>query len=314
KGEKQPQVIREEFGLTFAEFDQAFHTWAKDQINTWGFGLTPPEEVATVRAELEKDDNNPAILGRLAQALFDAEDFQKAFDVSRQTLELDPNQPLALEVLVRVTASLARQESDPEIRRAYEAEATPALDRLLQIDPDNEYALRYGAHIALRHEDQKRAETLLIRLQAVCPMDPTSWNGLAGIYLDREENDRAIPQLLELTRLVSDDHEIRAELGRLYRRSGRLRDAQYWYRQALAINPFDVDYHEAYGDVCMQAGDARTALTEYRWLTKFEPDVADHFAKAAFAAKRLGDKKQMRTFATKAIALDPNSPAKALLD
>ncbi len=313
-GEKQPQVIQEEFGLTFAEFDQAFHAWAKDQINTWGFDLTPPEEVAVVRAELEKDDQNLGILGRLAQALFDAEDFQKAFDVSRQTLELDASQPVALEVLVRVTASLARQESDPEIRRAYEAEATPALDRLLKIAPNNEYALRYGAQIALRHEEHKRAEKLLTQLQSVRPMDPTSWNGLAGIYLDREENDRAIPQLLELTRLVSDDHEIRAELGRLYRRSGRLRDAQYWYRQALAINPFDVDYHEAYGDVCMQAGDARTALAEYRWLTKFEPDVADHFAKAAFAAKRLGDKEQMRTFAEKAAALDPKSPAKALLD
>ncbi len=313
-GEKQPQVIQEELGLALVAFDHAFDAWARVQILSWGFELTPTDDVDTIRAQLENDENNPALLGRLAQAMFDDEDFQSAFDTSQQALELNPDEPTALEVLVRVTASLAHQERDRETKRAYEAEALPALERLLKIDPDNQTALRYGAEIALRSKDFERAETLFTQLQSACPMDPASWQGLAGIYLDRGTDDQAMPQLLELTRLESDGHDIRAELGRIYRRKNRLRDSQYWYRQALAINPFDVSYHEAYGDVCMQVGDARTALAEFTWLTKFEPDVANHFAKAAFAAKRLGDKAKTRSFAEKAVAIDPDSPAKSLLE
>ena len=64
----------------------------------------------------------------------------------------------------------------------------------------------------------------------------------------------------------------------------------------------------------MQVGDARTALAEYTMLTKLEPAVASHFSKAAFAANRLGDREQTKAFAEKAVALDPDAPAKGLLE
>lgn len=314
EGEKQPEVIQAELGLTPEAFDKAFHAWARGQILSWGFELTRPDDVAAVKALLEKDEKDPVLLGRLSRALFDAEKFQEAFDVAKQALEVDADQAIALEVIVRVTGSLAHQESESQMQRTYEKEALPALERLLTIDPENRAALRYGAEIALRDNDHERAEAHLTKLQSVCPMDPTSWQGLSGIYLQRGDDERAMPQLLELARLESDAHEVRAELARIHRRLGRLRDAQYWYRQALAIQPFGTSYHEAYGDVCMQIGDAKTALAEFTWLTRFEPDVANYFAKAAFAAKRLGDEAQTRSFAQKAVALDPKSPAQTLLD
>jgi len=313
-GEKQPEVIQAELGISIETFDRDFRAWAKEQIRSWGFDLEPPEDVDDVKAKLADDDQNPALLGRLAKALMDAKDFEQAYEVARRALNLNAEEPAALETLIEVAAAFAKYEHDLAARRAYEDEAMPALDRLLKIDPGHWTALRFRSEIALRRDQRDLAESLLKRLQDACPMDPASWKGLGGIYLERNAEDLALGQLLEYARLQSDDYEVRAEIARIYRHKNRLRDAHYWYRQALSINPFSTELHDAYGDACMQLGDARTALAEYTMLTKLAPDVAVHFSKAAFAAHRLGDRERTRAFALQAVALDPNADAKGLLE
>jgi len=313
-GRTQPEVLRGVLGVAPEAFDAAFREWARSEVRSWGFSLAPPEDVDEVRALVEADPKNADLLARLARAHFDAEEYEPAYETARQALSIDENQVIALGVFVELAAAFAEQERDADIRRAYEQDALPALDRLLELDPDHWAALRARAKLALRRDNLKLAETLLRRLQRACPMDPASWRGLAGILLKRGEDEKALPQLLELARLDGNDHGIRAELGRIYRRRERLHDARYWYRQALAIDPFNVAYHETLGDVSMQAGDARTALREYRMLTKLEPRTARHFAQAAFAANRLGDEEATRQFAKRAVALDPKSPARGLLD
>lgn len=314
QGKKQPEVLQTALGVTQEAFDSAFKTWAHSQLRSWGFALTPPEDVEKVQALVKADPKNAALLGRLARALFDAEQFEPAYETAQTALSIDEHDVTALEVFVKLAAAFAEKEQDPDVRRAYEEEALPALDRLLELEPKDWTALSLRAKAALRSHDKKLAETLLRRLQQACPMDPASWRGLAGILLERGDDDEALPQLLELARLDSDDHDIRAEIGRIYRRQNRLRDARYWYRQALAIDPFNVAHHEALGDAEMQAGDAKSALKEYTLLTKLEPKVAGHFAQAAFAANRLGDREAAHRFATKAVELDPQSPARGLLE
>jgi tetratricopeptide (TPR) repeat protein len=92
-----------------------------------------------------------------------------------------------------------------------------------------------------------------------------------------------------------------------------LREAQYWYRQALSIDPSNVDLHQAMGDVCMQAGDCEAALREYKTLTNLQPTHAKHFEAAALAAHKLGDADQAQAFARQAIKLDPQSQVRSLV-
>ena len=94
-------------------------------------------------------------------------------------------------------------------------------------------------------------------------MDPASWRGLAAIHLDRSEDDQALPQLIELARIEQSDPAVpRKDADILFRR-GDLREAQYWYHQALFIDPFGTDIHNAMGNACMRSNDYRTALREY---------------------------------------------------
>ena len=144
-------------------------------------------------------------------------------------------------------------------------------------------------------------------------MDPASWQGLAGIYLDRGRDDRALIQLLELARTNTRDPDIPAKIATIYKGQGQLRDAQYWYRRALYIDPFNANLHQALGDTSMQSGDAAAALREYIVLTRIKPTDPKHFENAAFAAHKLGNKEDAYRFARKAVALDPASGARTLL-
>ena len=55
------------------------------------------------------------------------------------------------------------------------------------------------------------------------------------------------------------------------------------------------------------------ALSEYEALCTLEPTRADYLARAADLSQRLGDNDAARSFARRAVAVDPNSPAAALL-
>jgi Flp pilus assembly protein TadD len=63
----------------------------------------------------------------------------------------------------------------------------------------------------------------------------------------------------------------------------------------------------------MHADDAAAAVREYKMLTLLEPTNAKHFETAALAAAKLGDTTQARTFARRAVELNPASPVRSLL-
>ncbi|MCH7705064.1 MAG: tetratricopeptide repeat protein, partial [Planctomycetes bacterium] len=167
--------------------------------------------------------------------------------------------------------------------------------------------------IALRRKNFDEAVDALKRLQRLCPMDPFSWRGLAGIHLKRGEDDLALSQLLELARTEEHDADVPARIGSIFSKKGRLGEARYWYQQSLYIAPFREDLHQSLGGIQMRMGDSAGALREYKMLTRLAPDNAKHFASAAIAANKLGDKQQAADLAREAIKLDPNAPVRSLI-
>jgi Flp pilus assembly protein TadD len=195
----------------------------------------------------------------------------------------------------------------------FDDEAVPVLERLLRVAPSGWIAPKYLAEIALRRGEFDRAVEMFRRLQRVCPMDPASWRGLAGIFLKRGEYDPALPQLVELSRLDPSDADVAGDIAGIHKRRGLLREAVYWYRNALYSAPHRVDLHQSLADNSMQAGDTAAALGAYGILTRLEPDNPRHFEQAAFTAHKLGDSVASQEFARRALELDPASPAKSLI-
>ncbi|MCH8966404.1 MAG: tetratricopeptide repeat protein [Planctomycetes bacterium] len=312
-GRTLSQVFAERFGLQLSEFDGEFRTWAKRQVAQWGFDPAKPEDVEELRAVVETNPDDAGLLGRLARAEFDEGEFDRALKVAKRAVELDPLERTALTIVAKVLMMLAEGTTTDVSREVYYREAQPLLEQLWKIDPTGWTAPKHLARIALRRKEPDLAIEPLKRLQRLCPMDPTSWRGLGGIYVERGNDEAALPQLLELVRIEEDDAEVREHLAEVYRHRGRLRESQYWYRQALAVDPFHVRLHVTLAEVSMQLGDTEAALVEYVMLTKLEPTNARHFENAAFAAHKLDDKVQAQSLARRAVELAPESPARSLL-
>jgi tetratricopeptide (TPR) repeat protein len=314
-GRTQSQVFTEQLGVESEKFNRDFHDWAYAQVPRWNcrFDLTPPEDLKELRALAAKEDAGAAVFGRLARAELDEVDYERSMAAARRALSLDENERNGLEVLASVLTLLSQKEMSENGKRGYEDEALPLLERLSRVDPDSWAASKHLAEIALRRKEWDRAAEALQRLQQLCPIDPASWGGLAGVYLERGEDDRALPQLLELARIEQNDADVARKAATILRRRGDLREAQYWFRQALSIDPSSIDLHQAMGDLCMQSGDSKAALREYKTLTELQPTNAKHFESAALAAHKLGNAEQAQAFARQALKLDPQSPVRTLV-
>lgn len=313
RGDTLSRVFQEELGVTVDAFDGEFEEWAKKQVAAWGFRVAPPENVDGLRLMAQERPDDAGILGRLARAEFDNGELEEAVKAARKALNVDENEPNALEVMARVLAMMSAEASDGATRQAHDAQAVPILERLLAADPDGWVAPKYLAEILLRQKNYDRAEPLLKRLQRLCPFDPTSWRGLAGVYLNRDDPKSALPQLQELARLDEHDAQVPAKIAILHRRDKRLREAQYWFRRALHVDPGNVGYQEAYAQTSMQVGDTQSALQAFELLTQMQPDNVEHFENAAFAAHKLGDRETAQRFANGAVELNPDSAAQSLL-
>jgi tetratricopeptide (TPR) repeat protein len=312
-GQTQKEALTAQLGLEPEAFDRDFREWARTETARWGFDLTPPEDVEALRELAKAQSDDASVLGRLARAEFDAGQYKRALTAGRRAVKLDQNQPAGLEVLARIHGMNIRGAQTKLTRRGYEDEALPTLERLLRVDRDGWTAPKLLGEIALRRKDWDRAAELFARLQRLCPLDPASWKGLAGVYLARGDHDLALPQLLEVARTQADDADVPAQIADICSRQGRLHDARFWYRRAIQIDPFNVEIRGALGAICMRAGWTEAALQEYLVLTQLEPADAEHFENAATAAHKLGDRKQAEKLARQALELDPASPARSLL-
>jgi len=312
-GQTQTQVFSRQLGLEISQFDDDFRKWSRGHVERWGFPVSPPENLDALRTSAESDAN-PGLLGRLSETEWDEGEPNRAIETARKALDADPREPRALRVLIEALQEVGREQPNEADRRAFEDEALGFAERLLEVEPANWTALECLGEIHLRRLDWDKAIEPLQRLQRDCPMNPLSWRGLAGIYLDRGEDEAALAQLLELARLEPNDPEFAARIADLSRKKGDLREARYWLGQALAADPLRPALHGLMAEICLQLDDTGAALREYKMLTLLEPGSAKHFADAAMTAQKLGDKAAARGFAHRAVALDPQSPVRSLLD
>ncbi|HEY3242905.1 MAG TPA: tetratricopeptide repeat protein, partial [Phycisphaerae bacterium] len=244
-GQSQKGVFTSVLGIAPEVFDAEFREWARNQVKAWGFPLDPPEDPIKLRALALIDSSNAGLLGRLATAEYDADEHERALDAARKALAIDAEQPQALRVLVKLLEiALSNPEISAAARAAAEEEAMPLCERLMKADPASWAGPRVAGTIALRRGDYPKAEACFTTLKRLCPLDTTSFRGLAAIYLQRGNSDAALPDLLQAAHSEEHDADIPLNVARIYDRQGKLPDARHWYRQAIYIDPFALAPHE----------------------------------------------------------------------
>jgi tetratricopeptide (TPR) repeat protein len=218
----------------------------------------------------------PHVFCQLAQALVEARRREEALEAVEAALKLTPACPLALSV-----------KGEQALRDDNLKDALPAFERVLQLQPENRLAYQKLGYILLSTQRYDEARQLLERGLQRTPGDPGLHVLLGEVYSQKAQDD-ASQNLAEQHFLMAVDHNpeeanIRADLGKLYLRRGRIADAETQYRRALELRPYMGDALYGMAQVCRRQGRSGAAESYLHLLAQgqqMERTVRDLQARA----------------------------------
>jgi Flp pilus assembly protein TadD len=174
------------------------------------------------------------------------------------------------------------------------------------------------------------------------------YKGLASLYADRSENQRALQMLASAREIAPADPEIDSEEGLVLVRAGRWSEAQpllektiaanpenenvlstmgivawqyhhdltkavEWFSKALAAHPeqdgFSASVHNNLGGVYGEQGDYVSSIAQYRLALAISPQDPEYHANLANALGAAGRYDEARSEAEAALQIAPDDPA-----
>lgn len=120
--------------------------------------------------------------------------------------------------------------------------AVEVMERLLQQDPMNAYALNFVGYVLADHGLRlEEARRLLQRAVSILPDEPAVLDSLGWCELHRGDLEAAQELLERAVALRRDDPEVLHHLAELYRRLGRVEEARGLWEEALRRLRLDPD-------------------------------------------------------------------------
>jgi tetratricopeptide (TPR) repeat protein len=283
-GLTEAQAWQKTYGKSMDDMDREFLAWAGKQIDAWGLSTDPIPKRDAVEAALKTNPDDVTARFQLALLQAGSGKNKDAQTNLEKVLALDPNHIKARELLGGI---LHAQKQN--------AKAKELLTAVVQDDPKLPVALRTLGLIAMDEKNYDDAEKWFTQLQAVRPLEQTSYSSLAGIYLSRQQNDKAIAQLLELERHEQKDERIPRKLADLYVEQKQWPQAQDAAFRAIRINPFNAVNHALMAQILVAQKDPDQSIPYWQNATALQPQIPAY--------------RQGLTAAQKAVDLNPNSPA-----
>jgi tetratricopeptide (TPR) repeat protein len=297
-GMTEEQAWAANYGKKMPEIDAEFLAWAKKQIESWGLPTDPLPKRAEVDAALKLNPDDVDALYQLSMLLASAGDNKGAQKNLEKLLSIDRTHLKARELLGGVLNALKEKDK----ARAF-------LEDVVKENPKRPFALRTLGLIAMGNKDLDAAEKWFQQLQAVRPLEETSYTNLAGIYLVRGDKEKAIAQLLELSRHEQHDERIPRKLADLYLEAKNYADAENAAYRAIRINPYNAVNHQVMAQVLIADKKPGQAVAYWARAAELQPRVAEFWEGLADTKGSLGDKDGAAAAAKKALELQPTSKA-----
>ncbi len=312
-GQNQHEIIQAVTEKTVAEFDREFQHWAVEQARSWGLSMAPYPNPESLRFLAWFYPGSPKVLAERARAAIKDEQFGQAQQWVEAALQIDEHQADALKIAATLYMRLASMQPSRDRYEEYRNKSVSCYETLAQSHPDDPDGPVFLAQWALDQHDARSAEKWARQLRMLQPGNPTSCRVMAWVYLSNQDDEHALPELLEWARHEEQDADIARQVARIYNKKGEKEAAAQWYRNSLNIDPYHVPTQEQYAKILEDLNDQEEVIRTYRMLTLLEPTKARHFTDLAFAYRRAGQIEQARQTAQQAVQLDAASSAKELL-
>ncbi|MCE5278182.1 MAG: tetratricopeptide repeat protein [Planctomycetaceae bacterium] len=308
-GLTQAQVFQKVLKTTEAKFDDEFRAYAKADIQKWGFSLEPPVDLKKAAALLAINPVNAAAHAQVAKGHYELGNLPAALDAAKKALSYNPAEKTALAVLASVLAA----------QKNY-AEAETVARKLEAVDKDSRTApyVLANAYVGLRKWSQAivALETLKLRR----PLYPHSYQELARLYRQLGQDEKALPNLIELHRRTMNDPQYARQIAEICIAADKTDQALSYLRQVAQINPYEISAYESMAAIYRQVGQFDKAIEAIDNVCTLQPESADAWAKmammrflAARATRDVQGLRQAREAAEKSLAIDKDSQARQVL-
>lgn len=139
---------------------------------------------------------------------------------------------------------------------------------------------------------------------------PLLFNLRAHWFESQKQNQEALADLRRAQKLAPDDPIVLNALGLACARVDQMAEARIWFSEAIQREPRFAPAYFNRGWASEELGDLDLARASYLELTHMNPERVDPWARLAALSSRLGEWQAARTYAERALGLDPaNVPA-----
>jgi cellulose synthase operon protein C len=314
-GGKQSDVLAKAFGQTPEALMKEFTAWARKDAEKWGLTLEPIPSLKEIDKQLlkAKGAEKVRLLVAKAEASLDDHELDGAEKAIREAYGLDGGDKRVQTVMIQVLVGQAAHVGDKDKSETLGEECIKVAEKLAATDPNSPAACWVLGNKAIKDKEKARAVEMFQKVSSARPLDTYARGRLADLYVELKQPEKALAELIELSRLSPNEEDFPLRAARIHSDAGRHAEAVEWYRKALEVAPYDKDMRESLGQVLTRENRSADAVEEYRILTQLDPASAAAHSRLAFALYRADKKEEAKTAAKRAVSLDPKSEAKSLL-
>ncbi|MCL1927685.1 MAG: tetratricopeptide repeat protein [Treponema sp.] len=303
----------EELGLIIPKFRLlGENNWeGRALAGKWAFGI---ENWITARKELDVAEQlrkskkgarpDPAIYFLQALLLVREGKRREAMPLFEKAVKLEADYPLFRFRLAENRFLINNDPGDPEL--------AVDLEIALKVTEDDRsfgWIHNFAAQAALSKTDTEKARVHLEKAAVVLGEVPAVRVNKA-VFLYLHGNEAEALRLLE-SRPEEDPEGLMANCaGNLLVRSRRFEEADVWYRRALAVAPFNIQYRYNRGSCLIELGhygEADDVLTAGLQSNRFSPETSpDMLGLIAFVAVKKGEHKRAEAALRAALKINPN--------
>jgi tetratricopeptide (TPR) repeat protein len=190
----------------------------------------------------------------------------------------------------------------------------------MQIDNKSKVAPRVIAEVCMEKRQWAQAIEALEKYKVRAPLDEFSYGQLATCYLNIGQQEKALPNLIELHEHTMTTPMHARRIADIYRSLGQDDLALKYYGDVIQINPYETAAYQAMASIHLRARRYSQAVTSAKSIVLLAPQVADSWftlAKVEFFAGRsshdIGMLKSARADAEKAIKIESSEQASELI-
>jgi len=266
-GERTPAVVQNALGVSSTELDRRFRAWLKPRLVRYEKQYVPDLHAPPLddaRKAVKAAPKDAKKLVQLALALFQDGQEQEAEAMLAEALRLDPKQPDANYIKLRMAFGQKKLN-----------DAARIIDKMIA-DGNDGYALRIKA--ADLSEARKDLAKMKAHLEAAHRLDPSQAEPLQALYdLAHKQKDTAgeLSALRRLSLVDQHDRRVWRRLQRLLTDKGLWEEARKVGESALYIDVANAETHRLYARALARTGRHLSAIYELNSALICRPKPAE---------------------------------------